>query len=158
MLSAAALVLAAAWVYAALRKAWGKGADRRLAGARAQSRRHGGRFVLERKGPKARGPADPEFGPLLVEIPRRLGRGGARFYERGLTLDGTRVSYGDLRDVVFLPSSGLGLSMERKLRESAVLWLRPREGPAIGLRDLSYRFDNETMERIQMGLGFRPEG
>jgi len=42
------------------------------------------------------------------------------------------------------------------MRNSAVLWLYRKKGSTIGIRDLSYRFDYNTMEAIQTGLGFRP--
>lgn len=59
------------WFSVAITKAWNKGAAKRLAGAEAQAKRHGGQYVLEWNGPRAQGPADPEFGPLLVEIPKK---------------------------------------------------------------------------------------
>ena len=65
----------------AITKFWNKGAARRRAGAEAQAARHGGQFVLEWNGPRAQGAADGEFGPLLVELPKKLGKDCARFYE-----------------------------------------------------------------------------
>lgn len=76
------------WFSVALTKGWNKQAAQRRAGAEAQAARHGGRFVLEWDGPRAQGAADPEFGPLLVEIPKKLGKDAARFYEGGLVLGG----------------------------------------------------------------------
>lgn len=119
--------------------------------------RHGGQFVLEWEGPRAQGAADSEFGPLLVEIPKKLGSGSARFYERGLVLGSKRVSYDNLKDVAFIPGCGGGFTPKQKMRNSSVLWLYRKKGSTIGVRDLSYRFDKQTMEAIQTGLGFRPQ-
>ena len=104
------------------------------------------------------GAADSEFGPLLVEISKKLGGGSARFYERGLVPGSKRVSYDSLKDAAFIPGSGGGFTPKQKLRNSSVLWLYRKKGSTIGIRDLSCRFDKQTMEAIQTGLGFRPEG
>lgn len=62
----------------------------------------------------------------------------------------------DLHGVfVFHPAGRMGV--KRKMRNSSVLWLYRKKGSTIGLRDLSYRFDKQTMEDIQTGLGFRPQ-
>lgn len=141
----------------AITKFWNKGAARRRAGAEAQAARHGGQFVLEWNGPRAQGAADGEFGPLLVELPKKMGKDCARFYERGLVLGGNRVPYDSLKDVVFIPGIGGGITPAQKMRNSSVLWLYRKKGSTIGLRDMSYRFDKQTMEDIQTGLGFRPQ-
>ena len=141
----------------AITKLWNKGAARRRAEAEAQAARHGGQFVLEWNGPRAQGAADGEFGPLLVELPKKMGKDCARFYERGLVLGGKRVSYDGLKDVVFIPGTGGGITPAQKMRNSSVLWLYRKKGSTIGVRDLSYRFDKQTMEAIQTGLGFRPQ-
>ena len=138
-------------------KGWNKQAAQRRAGAEAQAARHGGQFVLEWEGPGAQGAADSEFGPLLVEIPKKLGSGSARFYERGLVLGSKRVSYDSLKDAAFIPGSGGGFTPKQKLRNSSVLWLYRKKGSTIGIRDLSCRFDKQTMEAIPTGLGFRPQ-
>ena len=145
------------WMCAAITRAWNKGASRRRTGAEAQAARHGGQYVLEWDGPKAQGAADGEFGPLLVEISKKLGGGSARFYERGLVLGSKRVSYDSLKDAAFIPGSGGGFTPKQKLRNSSVLWLYRKKGSTIGIRDMSYRFDRQTMEAIQTGLGFRPQ-
>ena len=145
------------WMCVAITKSWNKGAARRRAGAEAQAARHGGQFVLEWNGPRAQGAADGEFGPLLVELPKKLGGGSARFYERGLVLGEKRVSYDSLKDAAFIPGSGGGFTPAQKMRNSSVLWLYRKKGSAIGIRDMSYRFDKQTMEAIQTGLGFRPQ-
>lgn len=146
------------WMVVTIVKVWNKGAARRSAGAEAQAARHGGQYVLEWNGPKAQGAADGEFGPLLVEIPKKSGGSGALFYERGLVLGGKRVAYDNLKDVVFIPGTGGGLTPAQKMRNSSVLWLYRKKGSTIGIRDMSYRFDSQTMQDIQAGLGFRPEG
>ena len=151
------IIVLVVWMCVALTKAWNKQANRRLAGAEAQAARHGGQFVLEWDGPRAQGAADPEFGPLLVEIPKKMGGGAARFHERGLVLGSKRVSYDNLKDVAFIPGSGGGFTPKQRMRNSSVLWLYRKKGSTIGIRDLSYRFDRQTMEDIQKGLGFRPE-
>lgn len=145
------------WMSAAIVKSWNKGASRRRAGAEAQAARHGGRYVLEWDGPRAQGAADGEFGPLLVEIPKKSGGDGVRFYEQGLTVGGKRVAYAELKDAAFIPGVGGGLTPAQKMRNSSVLWLYRKKGSTIGIRDMSYRFDKQTMEAIQTGLGFRPQ-
>jgi len=145
------------WMCAAITRAWNKGASRRRTGAEAQAARHGGQYVLEWDGPKAQGAADGEFGPLLVEIPKKSGGDAARFYERGLTVGGKRVAYAELKDAAFIPGSGGGITPAQKMRNSSVLWLYRKKGSTIGIRDMSYRFDKQTMEDIQTGLGFRPQ-
>ena len=145
------------WMCVAITRAWNKGASRRRTGAEAQAARHGGRYVLEWDGPRAQGAADGEFGPLLVEIPKKSGGDGVRFYEQGLTVGGKRVAYAELKDVAFIPGSGGGLTPAQKMRNSSVLWLYRKKGSTIGIRDMSYRFDKQTMEAIQTGLGFRPQ-
>ena len=145
------------WMCVAITRAWNKGASRRRTGAEAQAARHGGRYVLEWDGPRAQGAADGEFGPLLVEIPKKSGGDAARFYERGLTVGGKRVAYAELKDVAFIPGIGGGLTPAQKMRNSSVLWLYRKKGSTIGIRDMSYRFDKQTMEAIQTGLGFRPQ-
>ena len=145
------------WMCVAITRAWNKGASRRRTGAEAQAARHGGQFVLEWNGPRAQGAADGEFGPLLVEIPKKSGGDAARFYERGLTVGGKRVAYAELKDAAFIPGSGGGITPAQKMRNSSVLWLYRKKGSTIGIRDMSYRFDKQTMEDIQTGLGFRPQ-
>lgn len=145
------------WFSVSVTKGWNKQAAQRRAGAEAQAARHGGQFVLEWNGPRAQGAADGEFGPLLVELPKKLGKDCARFYERGLVLGGKRVPYDGLKDVVFIPGIGGGITPAQKMRNSSVLWLYRKKGSTIGIRDMSYRFDKQTMEDIQTGLGFRPQ-
>ena len=145
------------WMCVAITKFWNKGTARRRAGAEAQAARHGGPFVLEWNGPRAQGAADGELGPLLVELTKKMGKDCANFYERCLVLGGKRVSYDNLKDVVFIPGTGGGITPAQKMRNSSVLWLYRKKGSTIGLRDMSYRFDKQTMEDIQTGLGFRPQ-
>ena len=130
----------------------------RQAGAEAQRTRNGGKSVLEWNGPKAQGAADQEFGELLVEIPKKSGAVGVQFYREGFVVNGKRTSYKNLKDVVFIPGhpGALSITPKQKMRNSAVLWLYRKKGSTIGIRDLSYRFDYDTMEAIQTGLGFRP--
>jgi len=135
---------------------WNKGQKGRQSGAEAQRARNGGRAVLEWNGPKAQGAADPEFGELLVEIPKKSGEVGVQFYRLGLIVKDKRTSYENLKDVVYIPGTpGLALTPKQKLRNSAVLWLYRKKGATIGIRDLNYRFDDATMQAIQAGLGFR---
>ncbi len=145
------------WMSVAITKAWNKGTALRRQGAEAQSRRHGGQYVLEWEGPRAQGEADPEFGALLVEIPKKIGGGCAEFFERGAVVGNNRVPYDNLKDVVFIPGSGKGFTMKQRTRNSAVLWLYRKKGSTISIRDLTYRFDAQTMEAIQKGLGFLSE-
>ena len=137
-------------------KTWNQGRAKRQAGAEANRQRHGGRCVLEWDGPRAQGAADGEFGGLVVEIPKKSGSGGAKFYERGFVLGNKRVSYDNLKDVVFFPGNpGRAFTLKRKIQNSAVLWLYRKKGSTIGIRDFGYRFDSQTMENIQKGLGFQ---
>lgn len=91
-----------------------------------------------------------------MEIPKKSGSGGAKFYERGFVLGNKRVSYDNLKDVVFFPGNpGRAFTLKRKIQNSAVLWLYRKKGSTIGIRDFGYRFDSQTMENIQKGLGFQ---
>lgn len=137
---------------------WNKGMNERQAGAEAQRARNGGKIVLEWNGPKALGTADQEFGELLVEIPKKSGAVGVQFFREGFVVNGKRTSYENLKDVVFIPGrpGAVSITPKQKIRNSAVLWLYRKKGSTIGIRDLSYRFDYDTMEAIQTGLGFRP--
>lgn len=139
-------------------RTWNKGMASRQAGADAQRARSGGRAILEWSGPTAQGAADQEFGELLVEIPKKSGAAGAQFYREGFIVSGKRISYENLKDVVFIPGrpGAVSITPKQKMRNSAVLWLYQKKGSTIGIRDLSYRFDYSTMEAIQTGLGFRP--
>lgn len=139
-------------------RTWNKGMASRQAGANAQRARSGGRAILEWSGPKAQGAADQEFGELLVEIPKKSGIAGVQFYREGFIINGKRIPYENLKDVVFIPGrpGAVSLTPKQKMRNSAVLWLYQKKGSTIGIRDLSYRFDYSTMEAIQTGLGFRP--
>lgn len=139
-------------------RTWNKGMNSRQAGADAQRARNGGKAVLEWSGPKAQGAADREFGELLVDIPKKSGAVGVQFYREGFVMNGKRVSYENLKDVVFIPGNpgAVSITPKQKLRNAAVLWLYRKKGSTIGIRDLSYRFDYSTMEAIQTGLGFRP--
>lgn len=139
-------------------RTWNKGMNARQTGAEAQRARNGGKAVLEWSGPKAQGAADQEFGELLVEIPKKSGGTGVLFYREGFVVKGKRTSYEELKDVVFIPGNpgALSITPKQKMRNSAVLWLYRKKGSTIGIRDLSYRFDYNTMEAIQTGLGFRP--
>lgn len=139
-------------------RVWSKGMNERQAGAEAQRARNGGKAVLEWNGPKAQGPADQEFGELLVDIPKKSGASGVQFYRLGLVMNGKRTSYENLKDVVYIPGNpgAISITPKQKLRNSAILWLYRKKGSTIGIRDLSYRFDGATMESIQTGLGFRP--
>lgn len=137
-------------------RGWNASQRKRQAQADEQRGRHGGQAVLEWSGPKAQGAADPEFGELLVEIPKKSGGAGALFYQRGLVLNGKRTSYENLKDVVYHPGTpGGAWTLKQKVRDSAVLWLYRKKGSTIGIRDFSYRFDDATMQAIQAGLGFK---
>ncbi|NBI11568.1 hypothetical protein D1641_16445 [Colidextribacter sp. OB.20] len=137
-------------------RGWYASQRSRQAKAEEQRQRHGGQTVLEWSGPKARGASDQEFGELIVEIPKKSGGAGAQFYLRGLVLNGKRVSYENLKDVVYYPGTpGKAYTMKQKIRNSAVMWLYRKKGSTLSIRDFSYRFDDETMKAIQDGLGFK---
>lgn len=133
-------------------KAWNKSKASREAQAEEQRQRHGGQTVLEWDGPAAQGAADGEFGPLLVSVPKKSGGDGALFYEKGLVLNGKRVSYDSLKDVVYMDSSP---SLIPTPKTAGVMWLYPKKGSAIGINGMSYKLDNETMNAVCRGLGFQ---
>ena len=122
--------------------------------AEEQQYRHGGESVLEWEGPRAEGAADAEFGALVVEIPKHNG-GAARFYERGLALENKRLPYSEIKDVVLAEATEAKKhTLKQAVRDMGVLWIYPKKGVAIGLREMSYQFDNEIMGKIKAGLGF----
>lgn len=110
--------------------------------------------MLEWEGPRAEGAADAEFGALVVEIPKHSG-GAARFYERGLALENKRLPYSEIKDVVLAEATeAKKYTLKQAVRDMGVLWIYPKKGVAIGLREMSYQFDNEIMGKIKAGLGF----
>ena len=134
---------------------WNKQSRERGANAEAQRQRHGGRTVLEWPWPRVSGPADPEFGELLEEFPRK-GGGSARFFERGCVLNGKRVPYDTLRDVFFDPGKEeRGHDLKEAIQNSAVLWLYRKKGRTLAIRDFQYGFYHADCEHIRDGLGFR---
>ena len=138
---------------------WNKQSGERRASAEAQRQRHGGKTVLEWPWPRAVGPADPEFGALLEEFPKK-GGGSARFYETGLVLNRKRVPYDTLKDVYFDEGAEeRGKDLKEALQNSAVLWFY-RKGffqRTLAVRDFVYGFDHADCRHIRDGLGFRRE-
>lgn len=133
-------------------KMWNKSKANRTAQAEEQRQRHGGQSVLEWNGPAAQGAADEEFGPLLVEVPKKSGGDGALFYEKGLVLSGKRVPYDSLKDVVYMESTP---SLIPTPKTAGVMWLYPQKGMAIGINGMTYKLDNATMDAIRTGLGYK---
>ena len=125
----------------------------RKASAEEQRQRQGGQLVLEWNGPKAEGAPDPEFGELLVEIPRKSG-GSARFYLRGVIVEDKRLPYDSLRDVTFAERTPGALIQTPKT--AAVMWLFPLKGMGkpVSLFSLHYQYEDATMQAIRDGLGF----
>ncbi len=137
-------------------RSWNREKRLRQEEADAHRMRHGGQAVLEWTGPRAAGEPDSEFGPMLVELPRRSGSGSAAFYKYGAVIGKKRVCYEELKDVVFLPGEpGPSRTLKRAVQNSAVLWLYRNRGPAIGIRDFQYEFNAPVMEAIQRGLGYQ---
>lgn len=134
-------------------KAWNKSKSRRQAAAEAQRQRNGGQAVLEWSGPKAQGAPDQEFGELLVEIPKKSGKGSARFYRTGLVLEDKRLPYDNLRDVAFAERTP---ALIQTPKTAAVMWLYPKKGMGrpISIFSLHYEFQDPAMRDIQAGLGF----
>ena len=123
--------------------------------AEEQRMRHGGESILEWSGSYAEGEPDNEFGRLVVVIPKKSGKGGAYFYEKGLVVENKRLPYSEVKDVIYLEATkGIKVTLKQALRDTGTIWIYPKKGNAIGLRGLTYRLDNETMENIQKGLGF----
>ncbi|MCI8423179.1 MAG: hypothetical protein HFF50_06580 [Lawsonibacter sp.] len=134
-------------------RAWNKSQSSRQAQAETQRQRHGGQAVLEWNGPKARGEGDPEFGELLVEIPKKSGKGKVCFYLRGVVVDGKRMPYDSLKDVAFAERTP---SLIQTPKNAAVMWLYPKKGMGrpVSIFSLHYQFEDSTMKAIQVGLGF----
>lgn len=123
--------------------------------AEEHRKQHGGECILEWSGSFANGAADTEFGKLVVEVPKKRGNGAARFYEKGLVLENKRLPYSEIKDVVFSSAgSGNKFNLKQAAREMGALWIYPKKGATIGLREISYKLDNEIMEKIKEGLGF----
>ncbi len=117
--------------------------------------KHGGECILEWSGSLAGGAPDAEFGKLIVEIPRKRGDGAARFYEKGLVLEKKRLPYSEIKDVLFVEAtSDKKYTLKQAVSDMGVLWIYPKKGATIGLREMSYEFDNAIMEKIKQGLGF----
>lgn len=136
-------------------KSFYSGRAKRQENVEKQRQRNGGEYKLEWDGPLAQGVADQEFGKLVVLIPKKKGNGGAYFYEKGLVLDQKRLPYSELKDIVYMPGrSGKKYTLKAAMRDSAVMWIYRKKGSTIGIRDFSYKFDDQTMEKIRKGLGY----
>lgn len=148
-----AAVLIAVVLVAGYLLAWNKSQGERQAKAEEQRRRNGGQAVLEWSGPKAQGAPDQEFGELLVEIPKKSGKGSARFYRTGLVLEDKRLPYDNLRDVAFAERTP---ALIQTPKTAAVMWLYPKKGMGhpISIFSLHYEFQDPAMRDIQAGLGF----
>ena len=117
--------------------------------------KHGGECILEWSGSLPSSAPDAEFGKLVVEIPKKRGEGAACFYEKGLVMEKKRLPYSEIKDVLFVAATpGKKFTLKQAARDLGVLWIYPKKGSTIGLREISYQFDNEIMERIKQGLGF----
>lgn len=136
-------------------KAFYSGRAKRQEKVEEQRKRHGGEYILEWSGPLAQGAADQEFGKLAVIIPKKRGDGSARFYEKGMIVDQKRVLYSEVKDIVYLKGrSGKKYTLKSAMRDSAVMWIYRKKGSTIGIRDFTYQFDEQTMEKIRTGLGY----
>lgn len=123
--------------------------------AEAHRQKHGGEHILEWSGELAGGAPDGEFGRLVVEVPKKCGDGAARFYEKGAVIDKKRLPYSQIKDILLAAAEPGGKhTLKQAARDMGVLWIYPKKGAAIGLREMSYRFDNDVMEKIKQGLGF----
>lgn len=149
-----AVLLAGAAVIVLYLRAWNKSKSSRQAKAETQRQRNGGQAVLEWNGPKAQGAADSEFGELLVEIPKKRGD-SARFYRLGAVIDGRRLPYDSLKDVVFAERTP---ALIQTPKNAAVMWLYPQKGMGrpISLFSLHYSYEDRDMRALQAGLGFGP--
>lgn len=88
-------------------------------------------------------------------VMKKRGNGGACFYEEGLVIDNKRLPYSEIKDIVYSPATaGKRITLKEAVRDTGVMWIYPKKGSTIGLRGLTYRLDNETMENIKKGLGF----
>ena len=136
-------------------KLWNTGMKQRQASAEEQRKRHSGQTVLEWDRPRAQGEPDGEFGPLFLEISKKIGSGKALFYERGAVVGRKRIPYDTLKDVVFFPHKpGRAWTLKQKIQNAGVLWLYRKGKSTIGIRDLNYRFEEDDMQAVQDGLGF----
>lgn len=92
---------------------------------------------------------------MIVEAPNKRGDGAARFYENGLVMEKKRLPYSEIKDVVFVAAtSDKKFALKQAARDMGVLWIYLKKGAGIELREMSYQFDNEIMEKIKQGLGF----
>ncbi len=79
----------------------------------------------------------------------------ACFYERGLVLENKRLPYGEIKDVLLAEATtDKKYTLKQAVRDMGVLWIYPQKGTAMGIREMSYHFDNEIMKKIKQGLGF----
>ena len=88
-------------------------------------------------------------------VPKKRGDGAALFYEKGLVLEKRRLPYSEIKDVLLeAATENKKYTLKQAVRDMGVLWIYPKKGTTIGLREMSYQFDNEIMEKIKQGLGF----
>ena len=129
--------------------------DNRAKKAEEHRSKHGGESILEWNGNFSDGASDAEFGKLIEKKKKKRGDGAARFYEKGLVLEKKRLPYSEIKDVVLAEATeAKKYTLKQAVRDMGVLWIYPKKGVAIGLREMSYQFDNEIMGKIKAGLGF----
>ena len=72
------------------------------------------------------------------------------FYEKGMVLEKKRLPYSEIKDVVFVAAtSEKKFTLKQAARDMGVLWIYPKKGAVIGLREINYQFDNVMMEKIK---------
>ena len=130
--------------------------EERQAGADENVQRNGGKRKLEWAGEKATGPADHEFGELVVEVQRLKGGAPARFYEYGLAVKDRRVNYLDLKDVNAMEDTRTGglNTAKSTVRDCGKLEIFLQKGSMVRLWTTEYILPYETMLLIKTGLGY----
>ena len=123
--------------------------------AAEQRARHNGESVLEWSYERVAGEPDAEFGELIIVFPKLHGSGGAFFYEKGLALENRRISYADIKDIVYVEAEeDEEIKLRDAIRDTGALWIYPKHGLAFAIRGLVYQLDNKTVNQIVRGLGF----
>lgn len=136
-------------------KSFYKQRDERQRKAEEHRKQNGGEYILIWNDKFADGQADGEFGKLVVQIPKKHGNDAVNFYEKGFIINKKRISYSNIKDIILVEAtSNRKYTLKQAARDMGVLWIYQKKGSTIGIREMSYQFDNEIMGKIKSGLGF----
>ena len=135
-------------------KNWNKTSKMRKKNAEEHKWRNGGQTVLEWNYAKPEEPRDYEYGEMLVRIYGE--RNTVCFYEKGMTIGQSRISYEDLEDVYVLrEGSRTGTKARQEADKSSTgLFLKLKNKQKFCINQSNYSIDIRVANMIRKGLGY----